>query len=861
MIHNAARLFVTCCMVWVLLYLLIGPTSNGKLIFGSFIQDKAGPPVIGLIIPVFLAGFISCLFTIRRNTTKHVVTLHSTTSILLSFKNELVRLISNCQSSNSLCNKLLLLPLRFTQQCVVCISPNHTGDIDFNVVGFRLLFVPLLWYAIISTWRKCNGFAISSDEFWKEVANCFGMAAIVGFGFLLIPVSRHSIILHCMGWNPAAAVQLHAWTGRFILLGIFIHGIAHSLRWTIGQKHNWATLFFPPPKNCWEHIYGSEYKQQANGTAVIGSAYKIDAEKCNDLFRNWTGMIGFLLLVLIGASAFVRRRYYRLFYSIHIVAGPTVLVVSVLHWNRSMIYIAASALYYTACSFPAFTEHLMRRRNWNESQANIISSELIHDGTDSSRTVVNITFKASQNALDSFQPGQYVMLRVPSISNISHPFTVNATYFDAGTSNLNGTARNQYLRIMCRSTGTFTNAVSKAVDDANNKETNNEMPRMYIEGFHGPSQRIEQVLQHDKIVFAAAGIGITPYLSLLHAIQREHFSNITDPQTYELRHIELHWVCRDRNLIEFVKKEYFNPLLKKQRLFLQKKSVSAACSTSSFHIIVHYTGTQQQPSYVDTAPYTDIECPDFDSPGNDVDQDVALIDNAIAPFEPSRYSLASKQSYWSNMYSTVSFVLIYGVGFMIVWSLYMRSGTSSDNIFKRLYNPIFIVVYATIVSLAINYFGSTIQSACSHEKTEFMSLHCDKTYCDDTIIDSSSQNATEMSDMSPGNSLNERKQSEVSSLDLSSLDDCNQTDEYLSYIEERLGRPSIHQLVNFLDQGLSPGLFACGPTKFLDEVRTTVSHRCLARCRQCVRRERKQRRSRNIESRDTIAFYEESFEL
>ena len=57
-----ARVLVTACTLWMLLYCLWGGTSAGKTFFSSFLmEDKAGTPVAALTLPILVAGLVAIL--------------------------------------------------------------------------------------------------------------------------------------------------------------------------------------------------------------------------------------------------------------------------------------------------------------------------------------------------------------------------------------------------------------------------------------------------------------------------------------------------------------------------------------------------------------------------------------------------------------------------------------------------------------------------------------------------------------------------------------------------------------------------------------------------------------------------------
>jgi hypothetical protein len=67
--------------------------------------------------------------------------------------------------------------------------------------------------------------------------------------------------------------------------------------------------------------------------------------------------------------------------------------------------------------------------------------------------------------------------------------------------------------------------------------------------------------------------------------------------------------------------------------------------------------------------------------------------------------------------------------------------------------------------------------------------------------------------------------------------------------EERQGRPSIHSLLNPLEEAKYPAVFSCGPGSLMQDLRKTISGRCRVRLQRWVCGDPR------------IALYEEAFEM
>ena len=751
-------------------------------------SDKAGTAVVGVAIPVLLSGSVAAILALRRP--EGATTISSTPS-------------SPC-----------LLPHQcpsFLHRIVQRLIRRHGGgDPDFAQWGILLLVLPCLVYALASTHRHLSGDDdMTLEEKLKETGNSFGIAALMCMAVFLVPVARHSPILQLFGWNAAAAVQLHVWSGRFIVAAVFLHGGMHLWRWKV-QGEQWVDMLVPP-KQCWTWNYD-------------------DDEQCYSLFRNLTGFLTGLACLMIGISSInvVRRKFYGVFYRIHILAGPTILIGTILHWNRSMVWIAGGALYYTASCFPVLVESYQQRRR-QDHHVQVLEAKRIAAGQSNQRPCTSLTFSCSDTAMTRYRAGQYVKLSAPNVSSVSHPFTVNMV----------PSQRNQ-LRIIFRSMGPFTSQLATAACTASPSP-----PKLYVQGFHGSPNRVSQALQHDTVVMVAGGIGITPYLSLLHRLQ-SILSSSTN--SFSTQKIILHWTCRDPALIQYIRREYFDPLLQEDR--------GGGCE---MQIIIHRTGIVDGKEVHHVASYSDLEENPQDDPHLHIDtsRDNIAIPSAATdedetasdgvPFTPSRFSPASKSSYRGNAASFVSFVATAWIGFLGVWVLYTEVQEKSAKIFSRIWSPIFIVLLSGSVAIAVNWSFSHIDSLRDDSDAPEAAKWSPVTpYDHDDEPDEESLELRDMShstaamsgdtDLAPTKETDRRKQQGLTYIQL----------------EERQGRSTIHQFLNCLDEAKQPGLFACGPAPLLAEIRDNVQERCLVRVRQgCCSSHRSPH----------IALYEEAFEM
>ncbi|KAF9731550.1 hypothetical protein PMIN06_009576 [Paraphaeosphaeria minitans] len=151
------------------------------------------------------------------------------------------------------------------------------------------------------------------------------------------------------------------------------------------------------------------------------------------------------------------------------------------------------------------------------------------------------------------QPGQYIFLCCPEVSIWQyHPFTLTSA------------PEEDYISVHVRMVGDFTKALGKALgcnlekggakgekDGATEVAFRQILPRVYIDGPFGSAS--EDVFKFEVAVLVGAGIGVTPFASILKSIW--YRMNYPQGRT-RLRKVYFFWICRD-----FGSFEWFRSLL------------------------------------------------------------------------------------------------------------------------------------------------------------------------------------------------------------------------------------------------------------------------------------------------------------
>lgn len=405
---------------------------------------------------------------------------------------------------------------------------------------------------------------------------------------------------------------MHKYAGRLAIIGITLHGFGHLIHaywrwWTLfvggsidelssTQSRQWMEKSFwrglMPPRECWQQQFSIDQSTHLDfGPGCINDDVSCS---CEDFWINFTGSVGLMALLALacGSMNYIRRHFYRVFYVVHITAGPLFILAAMLHYKRTILYICPSLLYYASTSVPVHVDSWLSRRRYNNGSKIISVSKIpcpSHQRPNGN--VLSIEFEASIDTMAKFQPepGSYCTLQVPSLSLVAHPFTVNIVPGQANR-----------MRMLVRQVGPFTTQLVNLLEssstrqdetssfteekkdccDIESQSTFISLPKMHINLYGTSSLRSKQIYHHDSALIIAAGIGITPYLSMMMKIAASTEANCS------LKSVTLHWVCRDAGLTRFVHEHYFAAI--------QEKFNVGGGGSASIRIITHYTGSDNE---------------------------------------------------------------------------------------------------------------------------------------------------------------------------------------------------------------------------------------------------------------------------
>mmetsp|Transcript_9114 Transcript_9114/g.20309 ORF Transcript_9114/g.20309 Transcript_9114/m.20309 type:complete len:730 (+) Transcript_9114:81-2270(+) len=247
-----------------------------------------------------------------------------------------------------------------------------------------------------------------------EPAGIFTAASAEGFSFYtgiicnimmawycILPVSRRSVFLEILGLSWESAIKYHRWIGFHTFFVTALHSVGYIALWIYAT----GSAEYDPSGSMLKHNilpWGC-----ADGTCSEHQLLR--------LVINLWGLGAFLLMLIMVSFSLqcVRRRAYELFYLMHMLWIPIV-VMAQFHCN---------SIYYLA---PGLACHCVDKMLGMLGHLGSIRAQAQRIGPDVLEIVVPTPLSYS------VKTGQYVLLNVPSISVMQwHPLSVTWARHDA----------------------------------------------------------------------------------------------------------------------------------------------------------------------------------------------------------------------------------------------------------------------------------------------------------------------------------------------------------------------------------------------------------------------------------------------
>ncbi|XP_054642771.1 cytochrome b-245 heavy chain isoform X1 [Dunckerocampus dactyliophorus] len=132
--------------------------------------------------------------------------------------------------------------------------------------------------------------------------------------------------------------------------------------------------------------------------------------------------------------------------------------------------------------------------------------------------------------------GQYVFIQCPSVSRLEwHPFTMTSA------------PEEDYFSVHIRIVGDWTQALYEACGgDKTEPQEAWKLPKVAIDGPFGTAS--EDVFRYEVVMLVGAGIGVTPFASILKSVW---YKRIQDNQDVFTKKIYFYWLCPETQAFEW----------------------------------------------------------------------------------------------------------------------------------------------------------------------------------------------------------------------------------------------------------------------------------------------------------------------
>ncbi|KAM6284630.1 NADPH oxidase 2 [Spheniscus humboldti] len=500
------------------------------------------------------------------------------------------------------------------------------------------IFVVLVWLGlnVFLFWWYYLAYDIPPKFFYTRVllgralALARAPAACLNFNCMLIllPVCRN-LLSFLRGSSACCSTRVrrqldrnltfHKMVAWMIALHTAIHTIAHlfNVEWSVQarleEKGTLAAVLSSLGDNPHESYINFYRKTIGNPVGGLYVAFTYLA--------GLTGVIITLALILIITSSTktIRRSYFEVFWYTHhlfviffiglvihgagrIVRGqtaeslaehnPEICYKNFTHWGKK-----------GACPIPQFAGnppmtwkwvvgpmflYLCERlvRLWRSQQKVVITKVVIHPFKTIEVQMMKKGFK--------MEVGQYIFVKCPAVSKLEwHPFTLTSA------------PEEDYFSIHVRIVGDWTEGLFNACGcDKQEFQEAWKLPKIAVDGPFGTAS--EDVFSYETVMLVGAGIGVTPFASVLKSVWYKYCHDATN---LKLKKIYFYWLCRDTHAFE-----WFADLLQSLEAQMQERNNAEFLSYNIYltgwdesqatHFVMHHeeekdviTGLKQKTLY------------------------------------------------------------------------------------------------------------------------------------------------------------------------------------------------------------------------------------------------------------------------
>ncbi|KAF9328881.1 hypothetical protein BG006_008010 [Podila minutissima] len=315
-----------------------------------------------------------------------------------------------------------------------------------------------------------------------------GYAAIASCGLILFLVLRRSM-LHALGFTYAEILPLHRWLGVAIVFWSTIHTVGYIMYYDF------------------RNLLAKEFNFDDQGRATM----------------NICGCIAFAALLILAVASIpqVRRMFYRVFMAVHRVMTVIFILSTIVHFPYYMLwyYLLPSVVLFLV---DRFVPKIMQRRSVLPEATCTLNADA---------DIVRMTF-TSPEPMKPYYPGDYILVEIPEIGMLYHPFTI-ASYWPEDPHSIT-----LFIRTYEESKGSWTGKLAKLCGSDDKKVR----VKANIDGVFG--DRRHDYLKSEVLVLFAAGAAITTFMALIKAIAAQIAASD------EPLRMQLHLICTFRTRSE-----------------------------------------------------------------------------------------------------------------------------------------------------------------------------------------------------------------------------------------------------------------------------------------------------------------------
>ncbi|XP_067401403.1 cytochrome b-245 heavy chain isoform X2 [Emydura macquarii macquarii] len=167
-------------------------------------------------------------------------------------------------------------------------------------------------------------------------------------------------------------------------------------------------------------------------------------------------------------------------------------------------------------------------RFWRSQQKVVITKVVIHPFKTIELQMMKKGFK--------MEVGQYIFVKCPTVSHLEwHPFTLTSA------------PEEDYFSIHIRIVGDWTEGLFSACGcDKQEFQEAWKLPKIAVDGPFGTAS--EDVFSYETVMLVGAGIGVTPFASVLKSVWYKYCNDATN---LRLKKIYFYWLCRDTHAFEW----------------------------------------------------------------------------------------------------------------------------------------------------------------------------------------------------------------------------------------------------------------------------------------------------------------------